>query len=262
MKEFFQKNSPPILYGIVASIYWVFHPIKKTQVVYPVGCCWLVWNFQESYYTLKRSDNYISSRGSEKCQNFKYNRYNLQGFCEIEPNDVVVDIGAFLGEFSIAASDIANRVIAVEPDDSTYECLKKQVNDKNNITIKNVVVSSKTGVVTFKKAEKPSESSISNVDQGGYTRIKSNSYCLEDLINDLGVSKIDFLKVDAEGAEPEVVEGMDCTQIKKLAIDVGNERFGEDTVAEVTSILESKGYSVRIKKDRNDDKIAFAVPSN
>lgn len=64
---------------------------------------------------------------------------------------------------------------------------------------------------------------------------------------ELGVEKIDFLKIDAEGAEPEVLEGTPLCRVKKVAVDCSPERFGKTTVFEVLKILLSAGFKCQVR---------------
>jgi len=76
---------------------------------------------------------------------------------------------------------------------------------------------------------------------------------LDDFIREIDISQIDFLKIDAEGAEPEVLKGSNKLRISKLAIDAGNERNGESTVEEVSNILKNRGYEIKV-----DNGVVFA----
>jgi hypothetical protein len=69
---------------------------------------------------------------------------------------------------------------------------------------------------------------------------------LDELASQLGIEEIDFLKMDAEGAEVEVLEGADLRKIKGIAIDCSPERFGRSPINQVKRILEKAGFDIRI----------------
>ena len=52
-------------------------------------------------------------------------RYSLPGLVEIRPGDHVIDVGANVGEFSIAAGAICGRVTAFEPDRDLHPALSR-----------------------------------------------------------------------------------------------------------------------------------------
>lgn len=75
---------------------------------------------------------------------------------------------------------------------------------------------------------------------------------LDNLIHNLGLNRIDFLKIDAEGAEPEVLEGAKdfLNNIRKIAVDCTPERFGKTTSSKVNDILSSQGFQTRVRNDK------------
>ena len=78
--------------------------------------------------------------------------YNPKGF-EIKPRDVVVDIGAHAGIFTILASYYAKngKVYAFEPMKENYELLKENIklNSAENIEAINKAVSKSSGKIKF-----------------------------------------------------------------------------------------------------------------
>ena len=242
LKNAVLEHAPNVIYPIISSSYWTLNPKKSTKIIIPKDQCWFIWTPTETYYTLK--NRRLIDRGSTVRQNDKLDRYTLDGFVEVENGDIVIDIGAFLGEFSLPAAKIADNVIAIEPDTRTYDCLVKQVGDVENIITENVLIGAENGKVTFKMAEDPTESSFINVDRTPYIEKELPIIRLDKFMNDRCIECIDLLKLDAEGAEPEVIEGIGDSNIRKVAIDAGSERKGKNTISEVTSILEDRGYEI------------------
>jgi len=60
--------------------------------------------------------------------------YTDEGFCQVETDDLVIDVGAFVGEFALPASRCAESVLAIERDPQTFQCLLKQESFYKNIT--------------------------------------------------------------------------------------------------------------------------------
>jgi len=241
--------APDLCYAILASIYWTIHPNIETRLIFPKDNCWTVWTPDEKWYTLRES----ISRGSKSHQKTKFDRYQHGDFVFVEESDIVVDVGAFLGEFSIPASEVGTEVIAIEPDPRTFNCLKKQASKLKNVNPYQILLGEKTKEVNFKSATDPTESSFIDVDAGDYKQIEIETKRLDDFIREIDISQIDFLKIDAEGAEPEVLKGSNKLRISKLAIDAGNERNGESTVEEVSNILKNRGYEIKV-----DNGVVFA----
>jgi len=64
----------------------------------------------------------------------------------IREGDSILDVGAFIGTHSLAFSNLTGkngRVYAFEPNPSSFEYLKKNTENKNNIIIENLALSDK-----------------------------------------------------------------------------------------------------------------------
>lgn len=254
IKDFANNHFPDPLYALAGSTYSILHPKKPTRVLYPVDGCWRVITRDERYYTLKGSID----RGSKVKQQAKYSRYTDEEFCSIEPDDLVVDVGAFVGEFALPASRRAESVLAIEPDPRTFRCLARQTAAYENISVVNELPYETHTTVTFESADDGSESSIINVDEGDFTEMTMTTTTLDSLLAERDISHVDYLKMDAEGAEPEVLRGLKDTSVDRLAIDVGAERDGAGTKDEVTDILEELGYEWKYPYDETGFPVLFA----
>jgi FkbM family methyltransferase len=133
----------------------------------------------------------------------------LQHF--LSPGKVFVDIGANVGVFAIkAAKEVGEGglVIAVEPFLETALRLSKnvQANGYRNVRVRNLCIGRTTqhGVLHLNK-EKPN--SFSLVRNGATRSISVLSASLDDLCGWENVDRLDYLKIDAEGAEAAILEG-------------------------------------------------------
>lgn len=160
----------------------------------------------------------------------------------IQPNDVVIDIGANIGEFALFANRRGALVYAIEADDNVFRALQENVKNENIIPV-NLAIWDKTGQVPF----------YSNVDSADSSIIKPSSYSrktikeaktLDGFARQHGIGNVSLIKCDAEGAEPEVLMG--ATELlgrtDALAFDCGFERSGASTVKECVSILRTRGF--------------------
>jgi FkbM family methyltransferase len=250
LKKVALDYTPNIIYPVVSSTYWLLHPNKPTKIIIPEKNCWRIWTPNETYYTSK--NRHLIDRGSKFRQQSKFSRYTLEGFVEVEEGDTVLDVGAFLGEFSLPAAEKADYVIAIEPDVRTYMCLIKQIDSTENIAAKNILFGEDSGKAVFKMADDPTESSLLNVDRTSYIEREVPMTRIDSFLDSNAHNHVDFLKMDAEGAEPEVIRGMVDADIRKVSIDAGDERNGKDTVTEVKNTLEEQGFEIIV-----DDKIVF-----
>jgi autotransporter strand-loop-strand O-heptosyltransferase len=139
--------------------------------------------------------------------------------CSIEPGSVVVDIGACIGVFSrFAESKGAKKIYSFEPDYLNYMCLKS--NKPDNCIAFNVGVAGKTYIAEFFKDINIGGHSLIGLDVNK-TRTGSieNVVCISinDLLCNIPDDKIDYMKIDTEGAEFDIF--MSCSDYNLLRIN-------------------------------------------
>ena len=208
---------------------------------------------------LKRTSRFL--RGQKYATNRLFNQYiryetDLTRIISKGVDRIVVfDIGANVGEFSIAMAGRfpTSLIYAFEPDPIAYECLKFNVNAMNlsaNIKIVGQALSNRSGFSPFYISTSNADSSL--VEPASYSKIIQLS-CIrgDQFMQQENINKISLFKMDAEGFEPEVLEGFgnQLNHINFFAIDVGPERAGVDTESEVAQILKSKGAQLESFKD-------------
>ncbi|MEM9276109.1 MAG: FkbM family methyltransferase [Cyanobacteria bacterium P01_F01_bin.143] len=130
----------------------------------------------------------------------------------IKDDDLVMDIGANIGCTSILFGELADQVISFEPSPTTFNLLQKNIQQSGleNITLHNYALGSSniTSQITYSPANR-SGGFISNKTRisTGHVTEKIEARRLDDIIDNLEIQKIDFIKIDVEGFEKEVIEG-------------------------------------------------------
>ncbi|MEK6906851.1 MAG: FkbM family methyltransferase [Nanoarchaeota archaeon] len=148
---------------------------------------------------------------------FIYDLLPIKGYemyYNLKLGDTVIDAGAFTGDYTVfAAKKVGNKgkVIAFEPDIKNRVILEKNISKEK---LKNVIIIPKglwdKNTVLFMDSLNVN----SNVfDKEGSQPIEVVR--LDDELKKLNLSKIDFIKMDIEGAEIEAVRGSINT-IKKF----------------------------------------------
>jgi len=184
--------------------------------------------------------------------------YTPEGF-EIKPEDTVVDIGAHIGVFAVFAAHHAKngRVVAVEPFEENFQMLRRNIelNSATNTVALNKAVSDRRG----KK-----DLFLSNANTGGHSFIRdfgrsSGEDCrscavetlpLADLLKEHGIKRVDFLKVDCEGAEYEILYSCSketLASVSKISMEYHDLDGEKRNVGAMKSFLESNGFSVRVE---------------
>lgn len=186
----------------------------------------------------------------------------------IKKGDIVVDIGANIGLFSLfAISKGASKIISIEPDKRNCVHLKQNLNEFSEITIIEEAISDKDGYVEFFASEISSINSTIKNDENfsDFTKEPIQSYkvpCMSSssLINKYGIAKIDFLKIDCEGGEFSFFENLDLNflnnKISKIVCEVhkfaGSQKDYEN---KIKSKLIKCGFSVQESNSLNDKSV-------
>lgn len=143
--------------------------------------------------------------------------YSLHGKCEVVPGDVVLDCGAFTGNTTLYLSQKAGpggHVYAFEPVTTIFDQLKKNMSNVENVSVINGAISDKKGVVTFSDTGPSSHQTCNGT-------VKAYAFSIDEFCRTSNVDKVDFIKMDIEGAEEDALRGAEGTIQKhrpKLAI--------------------------------------------
>lgn len=165
--------------------------------------------------------------------------------CHVEEGDLVFDVGANIGEFSIAVAQTASRIFSFDPDPNCWPALNANAAMHDSITPLCEGLGKDIGETTFYIASRTADSSFIKPERFDAT-VSVPITTLEKKLQQLSTGKVDFLKLEAEGFEPEILEGA-ATMLplfKKVAVDVSPERHGKSPKAHVTSILRDSGFDV------------------
>jgi autotransporter strand-loop-strand O-heptosyltransferase len=144
------------------------------------------------------------------------------GGCIIEPDDIVLDIGAHIGIFTrYAATRWASKIIAVEPGIDNFELWKK--NKPSDFFFKEsdcigyqvaITNANEERDLSFDSHHIHSFYDQSNTHTGEKYKVKCIT--LDSLIAMEKLEKIDFIKLDIEGSEVEALEGISDENLMKI----------------------------------------------
>lgn len=167
------------------------------------------------------------------------------GDVHLGPTDVVLEAGANVGEFTTAAANIVKEVYAFDPDPETFGCLAKNVATYSNVHIFNEGLGNAEGSAPLYISHANSDSSFLAPRDKGDSCVMRPITTIAAVMERSGLQNIGFLKVEAEGFEPEILEGAGgrLQDVSKVAVDCGPERFGKDTFCECEKVLDEAGFT-------------------
>ncbi|PLX70658.1 MAG: hypothetical protein C0602_03875 [Denitrovibrio sp.] len=190
---------------------------------------------------LKGETEYVNRVGLMNC--YYYENIRVTG------NDVVVDAGASCSKLKDNttlkfAEDTTGMVHAFEPAPGIYENLLEDVKDIANVTAYDLALSDSTGDSFFIE----SSGSSRLMDYGHSKCTKVDMVKLDDTVS----GKVDFIKMDIEGAELSALKGSEKilkTYKPKLAICIYHKP--EDMMT-IPRYLHSLGVGYRIWIENNE----------
>jgi len=100
-------------------------------------------------------------------------------FLDAGPKDVVIDAGAYVGDFTVRAAARAKLVIAVEPNPGSVELLRRNVRGLGNVVVVEAALGEGPGIAGLEGS-----GILAHVEPGRGDRVKV--VALDDLMEELG----------------------------------------------------------------------------
>jgi len=177
----------------------------------------------------------------------------------IQPGSIVFDIGASVGVFTIFAGALGGYVYSYEPSPSSFRSLLKNVQSKPGLQIRTFpfALSGRREWRVLHEFPKSTGNSFF-CEQGNVigevreTQVECRT--LADIFDDNSVRQCDFLKLNCEGAEFEILFSTPQTsfsRIKALAVEC-HDRLTDCTHTDLKHYLDNLGYSTSISLVRKD----------
>jgi FkbM family methyltransferase len=177
--------------------------------------------------------------------------YGPSGF-EIGPADVVIDIGAHIGCFSIYAAHAARegRVIAFEPAPANFALLTRNLalNALTHVLAQPCAVSGEAGERELRLSLNTGGHSFHSLESAApVSTITVSVVTLAEVVREHGFERIDLLKMDCEGEEYEILERCPrelLQRIRRLAMEV-HDLDEQRNAAGLARWLAERGFVVR-----------------
>ena len=178
--------------------------------------------------------------------NGKWEKYSLSFWQKLsERSEVIFDIGANTGIYSLISKSVNSTAIvhAFEPIRKVFEKLEKNMQINNfNVHCHEIAASDNTGTtMIFDPGEEHGYAASITNRHSFKNATEIQTIKLDDFICEKGIHKVDLVKIDVEGHEPEVISGF-LIGITKFKPTMLIEVLSEDVGSKINSLLEGKGY--------------------
>ncbi len=169
---------------------------------------------------------------------------------DLKPGDTVLDVGANIGEFTMICQELKAKVHSFEPDPVEFSCLTRNTSFKEGAH--QIALWHETGSLSFYLANDSGDSSLLDPLTPESQAISVQAETLDNWASTHlpPGQEIQLLKLEAEGAEPEILQGAVelLPRINYVSADVGRERPGKNgsvsTLPEVVTFLVNHGFSI------------------
>jgi FkbM family methyltransferase len=158
--------------------------------------------------------------------------------------DVIVDVGAGIGEFALWCADKGARVVAFEPDPLAFACLGQNSFIQPAISILPYALWKEHVDLRLHGSLDTRESSLIEDGRPNTRTADVEAWPLDQLPFMAQLAVIDLMKVDGEGVEPEILAGAERTlrRTRVLAVDVSAIVRRPNLRARVEAALEHSSF--------------------
>lgn len=179
----------------------------------------------------------------------------------VKPGDVVYDVGANVGAYSLIAAKVsgnAARVYAFEPSPATFHALARNVllnGCGESVVPVQLALWSRTGPVTIDLRSLAAGAARHRIDRkpaGGSSTLTVVGVQLDDLVEGLGLPVPTRMKLDVDGAELDVLRGAERTLARPewqsliLELDPDETERNES----IRALLAAAGFGAGTRHDR------------
>lgn len=175
----------------------------------------------------------------------------------LRPGMAFFDVGAHVGYYSLLAARLVGpggKVHAFEPTPRTFALLRRNAAPARSVECFPLALYSSTGELVLRDFGAGHSAQNTVADAGRFgdaaapdaTLVRIPAISLDDHVERTGVTP-DFVKIDAESAEYQILQGMEKTIVRRrpiISIEVGDEGVpGVHPSVRLVEHLEARGYA-------------------
>ena len=238
-----------------------------------------MFKFLYSIIKFLRLDSHISLKISVP-------KYGYKAYCPINKNDlinmtiredeiierftpkegdVVIDIGAHIGRYTIIGAKRVGtngKVVAIEANPSNFEMLNRNIklNQLTNIiSLNNAVYSKETKIKLYLPGEELGHTIYNTVmsdrakNEDKFVEVSANT--LDYFLQLKGITDVNWIKIDVEGAEFEVLKGATNVLSKSkdiaLLIEIHNLSGGTNLYIPILEFLRLYNFKIEFEKSHD-----------
>jgi FkbM family methyltransferase len=180
---------------------------------------------------------------------------------DLQDNWTIIDIGAGLGDFTAYAAwrSPQGRVLAFEPFPESFALLRQNValNKLSNVEAQPCAIAARPGSLALNIGL--GEAVQHSTTQAGANTIEVQAITLQQVFDEHGLDRCDFLKLDIEGGEYAILRSMDASlwqRVQRIALE-----YHDNTSAgkhdELVRLLQGHGFQVQVCPNPVHDALGY-----
>ena len=186
--------------------------------------------------------------------------YRLPGLCEAVPGDIVLDCGTYTGNTSLYfAGKVGPKghVYGFEPSPKNFKIYARNMRAQANVTPVNAAVYDTCGTLSFLEGDEGS--------RVGGAGVQVAATALDGFCRERGISRVDFIKMDVEGAELQALNGAREIIQKftpKMALSAYHKQDDLLTLPALVEDIAPGRYGFRLRHFSNSifETVLFCIP--
>jgi FkbM family methyltransferase len=225
-------------------------------------------------FTDKHSGVKFCMKMGNPCADYMVNNgiyeYPIIRWCEqfLTPTGTFIDCGAHCGTFSILLSKFCKEVWAFEAQKSTFDCLSVgvSINQCNNVKINHIALGASEGEGILHHVSEDGGMSSLSKESSIHTNqkiIKEEPVKIRNL-DSYNITNIDFMKIDVEGHELEVIKGATLTLINSyfppFIFEAWPDYWYKEQREQLITYVKQLGYQVFLLSGTNHMYLASEHP--
>ncbi len=188
--------------------------------------------------------------------------YAIRGVCEATPGDIVLDCGTYTGNTTLYFSQKVGpdgHVYGFEASPSTFACYAENMRELANVTPVHAAVHDHCGTILL----------AGDGDSGANVRLAYGvsvpAITLDDFFRNNDLKRVDFIKMDVEGAEKNALEGareIIRNHLPKMALSAYHKQDDLILIPELIEGIAPGRYTYRLRHFSNFicETVLFCIP--
>lgn len=220
-------------------------------------------NFNNQQFQLELSTEADVSVAAEI---FKHREYRIADEA-IKNAETIVDIGAHKGFFALYCTALNPKAIifCVEPEKNNIAALKnnKKTNNLKNVTPVEAAISDHTGDANLVVTADSHNHYLDDIAEPGDSMQKTETYKFSDFLTEYKIKIVSLLKMDIEGGEYAVFDGIEAdnfAKIKNIVMEYHN--FPDRNYKTIEKQLRENGFGVQVFPSKFDKTMGFIFANN